>query len=285
MPHSHSLRRRALQVSAALLGAVVATGSLAVAPTPAEAATRKPKVAIIVGPTGSQTRSYIRSANAVARAAEAAGARVAKAYSPRATPWRVKRAVRNANIVVYFGHGNGYPNPYTSTLDRRKVNGWGLQGPNARGTHADSWSNGTLKYYGERWIRNHTRPAPGWVMLYGQTCYAAGSNESWVGMASRRQARLHVAYYSRTVLRMGASAYFASNHGDQDEIVRRMLRHRRWTYGRIFRQGDGYHGLDIKRSHPFARGQVRLSKGRNWYYAFAGRADRTPRQTWRVVRR
>jgi hypothetical protein len=269
----------------ALLGLVMAIGSSAFAPGPAAAATPAPKVAIIVGPTGSLTTTYIRWANRVAAAAGAQGARVAKAYSPHATPRRVRRAVRNANIVVYFGHGNGYPNPYSSTLDRTKANGWGLQGPNAHGTHADSWRNGTLKYHGEAWIRRHTNPAPGWVMLYGQTCYAAGSSEGWVGLASRRLARRHVAYYSRTLLRTGASAFFASNYADQDEIVRRLLRRRHWTYGRIFRVGDGFRGMTVQAPHPFAGGEVRLSKGSNWYYAFAGRPSRTPGRTWRIVTR
>lgn len=280
MPDTHN-PRRLRRLGSALIGAAVLIGSFAFAP-PAQAATA-PKVAIIVGPTGSLTSTYIRLANDVAAAAKAQGARGAKAYSPKATPSNVKSAVRNANIVVYFGHGNGYPNPYTSTLSPEKQNGWGLQGPNAYGTHADSWSNGTLKYYGERWIRKNTRPAPGWVMVYGQTCYAAGSNEGWVGLASTKVAKKHVAYYSRTPLKTGASAFFATNYADQDELVRRMLRHRDWTYGRIFRQGDGFHGMDVKASHPFASGQVRLSKYRDWYYAFAGRPGKTPRGTWKIV--
>jgi hypothetical protein len=280
VPETHRTRRL-LRLAPVLL-AVAATTASFTSPQLAMAATA-PKVAIIVGPTGSLTPRYIRLANDVADAARAAGARVAKAYSPKATPSNVKGAVRNANIVVYFGHGNGYPNPYTSSVNSDKNNGWGLQGPNARGTHADSWRNGTLKYYGEAWIRDRTNPAPGWVMVYGQTCYAAGSNEGWVGTASRRVARKHVAYYSRTPLRNGASAYFATNYGDQDELVRRLLRYPDRRYGRIFRSGDGFHGMDIRAAHPFAKGQVRLSKYRDWYYAFAGRPGDTPRDTWTIV--
>lgn len=271
------------RLGAAVLGAAFVAGSLAMTPSPAHATTPAPKVAIIVGPTGSLTPGYKRLARRVKNAAEAAGARVATAMSPHATPRRVRRAVRNANIVVYYGHGNGFPNPYASRVDRWKNNGWGLQGPNAHGTHADSWRNGTLKYYGEAWIRERTRPAPGWVMVYGQTCYTAGSNEAWAGMASRREAKLHAAYYSRTLLRMSASAYFASNYADQREIVRRLLNRPGMTYDRVFRTADGYRGMDVNVAHPFAKGRVRLSKGRNWYFAFAGRPHATPRGTWVVV--
>ena len=111
-----------------------------------------PKVALIVGPVGeSLTPTYIALADAAAAAAEAGGATVAKAYSPDATPEKVLSAVENANIVVYFGHGVGTPNPY-GPGDPAVVNGWGLQGPNARGTHEDSWADGSLAYYGEAWI-------------------------------------------------------------------------------------------------------------------------------------
>jgi hypothetical protein len=271
-----------MRLSAVLLGILAIAGGF-LTPTPARAQTNRPKVAVIVGPVGSLTPTYLRLARRVVRAADNAGARVATAFSPHATPRRVRRAVRNANVVVYFGHGNGYPNPYTSILDRGKVNGWGLQGPNRRGTHADSWSNGTMKYYGERWIRNRTHPARGWVMVYGQTCYAAGSNEPWMRHASRSVARRHVAYYSRTPLRMGASAYFATNYGDQRVIVRKLLTHRRMSYRHIFRTAEGFHGTTINVAHPFARGRVELSKGHNWYLAFAGRPHATPRRTWAIV--
>ena len=72
------------------------------------------KVVIIVGPTGAQTDSYRSKGDDIATAAEAAGATVVKVYSPNATWSAVKAAVNGANIVVYLGHGNGFPNPYSS---------------------------------------------------------------------------------------------------------------------------------------------------------------------------
>ena len=87
-------------------------------PPRAPAAAAGPKVAIIVGPTGSITDAFRSRANQVAAAAVAAGATVAKAYSPRATWPRVLEAVRGASIIVYFGHGNGHPSPYSSIEQR-----------------------------------------------------------------------------------------------------------------------------------------------------------------------
>jgi len=110
-------------VLAASIGAVAITTSASVPPKAAAAG--GVKVAIIVGPVGSLTDNYRARGNRVADAARAAGATVAKAYSPRATWSRVLEAVRGANIIVYFGHGNGSPNPYSSTELRDRSNGWG----------------------------------------------------------------------------------------------------------------------------------------------------------------
>lgn len=264
--------------------------ALAASPSAAAAMPTTPKVAIIVGPTGSMTPHLIDLANRVARAARNSGATVAKAYSPNAYPRRVLRAVRNANVVVYFGHGNGYPNPYNSVITPSKVDGWGLQGPNAYGTHADSWSDGTLKYYGESWIANHAHPAHGWVMIYSQACYTAGSSEPQLPPSTWHQAKLRTGYYSRTPLRMASKsgAYFATNHGDANELVRRLLRHPWRTYAWAFRAGDGYRsGTQRRMHHPMVGNRVlwlsptRRSDGKlDFSYAFAGRPKATPAHTW-----
>lgn len=261
------------------------------APVAASTYSPPPRVAIIVGPTGQLTSHYIRSADEVAAAAVANGASVAKAYSPRATPEAVLRAVQGANVVVYFGHGNGYPNPYSSTLDPSKVNGWGLQGPNAHGTHADSWSDGTLKYYGESWIAANAHPAPGWVMVYSQACYAAGSSEPHLKPSTWDQARKRAGYYSRTPLRMKPSAYFATNRGDADQLVARLLAAPTASYGSAFVAGRGYNPeLQRKMAHPFVGSRKlwlspqRRSDGKlDFGYAFAGKPSASPAGSWQHV--
>ena len=81
---------------------------------PAPAAAGGQKVVIIVGPVGSQTDNYREKGDRIAETAEAAGATVVKVYSPNATWDNVRAAVNGANMIVYVGHGNGYPNPYSS---------------------------------------------------------------------------------------------------------------------------------------------------------------------------
>ena len=119
------VRARVLALTFLLVFASITGAVPGVRPTTVAAA--GPKVAIIVGPVGSMTSSYRNSANRVADAAIAAGATVVKAYSPKATWSRVRAAVDGASVVVYFGHGNGYPNPYTQGHEYTdRVNGFGL---------------------------------------------------------------------------------------------------------------------------------------------------------------
>jgi hypothetical protein len=201
---------RSLLVLATLLATVV--GSLG-NPTPAAGAETHAKVAIIVGPVGEElTPVYISLAEAAAKAAEERGAEVARAYSPNADQKSVRKAVRDANIVIYFGHGVGTPNPYSDTPNPATTNGWGLNGPNRRGDHSDSFVDGTLTYYGESWITQHARPASGWVMIYSNACYAPGAGEGQYEPATQEVAAERVSAYSRAPLAdLGASASFATD--------------------------------------------------------------------------
>ena len=122
MPREPLLRYR---LGAAVTLAVTLTLTLSFgAPTRAEAA--GPKVVLIVGPSGAVSDHYRSMANEVATVATAAGATVVKVYSPNATWAKVKEAVNGANIVIYLGHGNGFPNPYGTTELTDRHNGWGL---------------------------------------------------------------------------------------------------------------------------------------------------------------
>ena len=195
------------------LATAVATlfGTLSLA-APASAATPV-KVAVIVGPVGPElTPAYISIADAAAATAETRGATVARAYSPNADEKSVRKAVHDANIVIYLGHGVGTPNPYSATPSPATTNGWGLNGPNRRGDHSDSFADGTLTYYGEEWIAKHARPAPGWVMIYSNACYAPGAGEGEHEPATQEVAAERVSAYSRGPLAdLGASAYFATD--------------------------------------------------------------------------
>ncbi len=262
---------------AALVAAlVISTAVFAAVPQPAHAATQK--VVIIVGPTAISTSNYVPRADQIATTASAAGATVVKVYCANATAAKVLAAVQGANIIVYLGHGNGYPNPYSATLDPNLVNGWGL----ARGGTGCTDTN--LKYYGEAWIKANVHPAPGFNMIYTGACYAPGAGET--RGATEATAKSRVGYYSRTVLGMGARSYFATDVWQgAAKIVDLILRNPGMTYGNIFKAVNGYSATALRGfTHPNmgAPDQVWIQKttasflGTDYWYAFAGNPAETP---------
>jgi hypothetical protein len=286
------------------LAFVVAAAHTPPATAPAAAASGM-KVAIIVGPTGSLTDGYRNRGNQVAEVALAAGATVAKAYSPNATWANVRAAVEGANVIVYFGHGNGFPNPYGSTELQDRHNGWGLNTSTDNGD-ADSWSAGTLVYCGEKALlgtlgasdgsqqRKYCtggpiRPAPGFVMVYGQAHYAPGFGERYQKsdpLTTYKQARLRAGNYSFPVLALGGSAFYATAYGDAHRIVQRLLTEEGRTFGWIFKQGVGYDADELVKSSHFqvANAQIWVQRtvisgfhfGQpDYWYAFAGAPGRT----------
>lgn len=269
--------------------AALATLSLAASiGLPASAAAAEPtRVAIIVGPVGSLTPTYLHLAELAAAEAERAGATVVRAYSPNATPENVLAAVEGAHVVIYFGHGYGHPSPYGG-LNSAKQNGWALQGPRARGTHGDSL-NGEIAYYGEDWIVANARPAPGFVMIYSNVCYAPGASEGGHRPATESVALQRVAHYSRKVFRMGGSAYYAIDfdRGAAD-LLGRLLANRQATYGTLFATDRRYVPQALRGfGHPFSAGrQVWLHRTKytdgppNYWYAFAGNPDAVPARSW-----
>lgn len=288
----NTLRDRIIAALAA--SALLATALLAAAPAPSRAATGQ-KVAIIVGPTGSVTSSYRKQADETAAAAVAAGASVVKVYSPYATWSAVKSAVDGANIVVYFGHGNGYPSPYSSTQNTDRVNGWGLNRTTTNGD-GDNWSTtmvycgeqallGTLtsssthqwNYCGGKTNTDGITPAPGWVMIYSNACYAPGASESWDAVPSKSVALQRVSNYSRPVLKLGGT-YFATDHGAAP-LVDSILRNPTRSFGQIYNdhRPSGTFSDDAHLSVSGARAwMMRTSRSVVYTYAFAGNPSATP---------
>ncbi|HYI66872.1 MAG TPA: cell wall-binding repeat-containing protein [Candidatus Limnocylindrales bacterium] len=295
------------RIGAVLIAAItLSMAVLVAAPTPAAAAA--PKVAIIVGPVGSLTANYRTWANEVATAAIAAGATVTKAYSPSATWANVKTAVNGANVIVYFGHGNGFPNPYGSNELTDRTNGWGLNTRTTNGD-ADSWSDGSLVYCGERALlgtltssddaarrtycggtaNDGIAPAPGFTMVYAQAHYAPGFGERYTQstpVTTLTEAQQRVRHYSTPILRLGGS-YIATAYGDADEIVSRVLTEPSSSYRTIFKAGRGYSGSTLTdAAHAdFAGSRVWVQRTTisgyhfgqpDYWYAFAGDPDRTP---------
>lgn len=271
-----------------LFRAALAAVSLAVLvslPSTAHAS-ESTKVAIIVGPVGELTATYLYLAETAAATAERHGATVARAYSPNATPASVLAAVADAHVVVYFGHGWGTPSPYGG-LNRAKMNGWGLQGPTANGTHSDAGSQ--IAYYGEDWILANARPAPGFVMIYSNTCYAPGASEGGHPEATASDAAQRVANYSRPIFALGGSAYYATDFDlGASDLVDRLLGNRDASFAWAFSADSRYvpWGLSVQAHHFSAGQQMWLHHSKytdgppNYWYAFAGNPDLTPRRAW-----
>lgn len=263
-----------------VMGALASAGVLALSVAGTVVGAEPVKVAIVVGPVGELSDTYIEIAEHAAVAAEGVGAVVARAYTPDATPTAVIEAVEGASIVVYLGHGVGVPNPYSPEPDPEKVNGWGLQGENARGDHSDSWQDGTLRYYGEAWLAEHLRPAPGWVMIYSNACYAPGAGEGHDERATLDTAARRVAGYSRAPLvELRASAYFATDfYAGAAELITTMLRHPERSFAEVYASESRYDSSAVSRLvHPHRPGaEVWLQHsayfgGRvDYWYAFAG---------------
>ena len=185
------------------LGVLVPAGA-----SPAFAAGANPKVAIIVGATGSATPTYRSYGDQLYAEAIKYTTNVVKVYSPNATWSRVKAAVNGASIIVYLGHGNGWPSPYGNDAAYTTKDGFGLNyDVNGDGKYTDS----ELKYYGEPSIRTLT-PAPNAVVLLFHLCYASGNSEPGLADPTLSVARQRADNYAAAFQAMGARAVIAIGH-------------------------------------------------------------------------
>jgi hypothetical protein len=219
--------------------------------------------------------------------------------------------VADANIIVYLGHGNGYPNPYSGGTELRdRTNGWGLN-RTTFGGDSDNWST-KMVYCGEKallgtltssdgWAQwnkcggktntDGIHPAPNFVMIYSKACYTPGASEGWDVKATLTKARAHVRHYSYPVLKLGAGAYFATDmRQGASKLIELVLKHPFWKFGSIAEQGVGYNADAQRRfDHPdltYKRIWLQRTwkKGMGWdyWYAYAGRPALTPSGELRV---
>ena len=166
---------------------VLAVGGLSMGARSVAAASLPMKVAIIVGPFESRTAKYRDQANQLAAIAQNYGATVVKIYSPNATWGRVKSRAQGANLLIYLGHGNGWPSPYKPFQPYTK-DGLGLNKSLGDG-------NSNLKYRGEYYIRNYLDLAPNAVVILNHACYTAGSSEPGRADPSKSTAKQRVDNY------------------------------------------------------------------------------------------
>jgi hypothetical protein len=191
---------------------VVGLGAMA---SPPETSAASIKVVIVVGPVGSKTEEYRTSARYYARVARGYGATVTEIYSPYATWTKVKSALQGANMLIYLGHGNGYPSPYGS-FQKYTKNGMGLNASSGNG-------NSNVKYWGEYYIDRDIQMAKNAVVLLNRLCYASGNSEWGAANPTKSTAIKRVDNYGAGFLRAGARVVFAEAIGSITHQIRALL--------------------------------------------------------------
>jgi hypothetical protein len=226
-------RRRRLALGL-VMAAMVAVELLGVSPgVVLGAGSSHVKVAIVVGPVGSMTDYYRGLADEAAAVARRASDQVVTVYSPNATWPKVRRALQGASIVVYLGHGNGWPSPYRDALYPPTQNGLGLN-PVA-GVDDD-----THQYFGEQYLATSVDLAPGAVVILSHLCYASGNPEPGGPNPALSVARLRADNYAAGWLAAGAAGVIAEAHGGPAYYVDALF-HRSATLERIWRDAPTFH--------------------------------------------
>jgi len=161
-----------------------------------------PRVVIVVGPSGAATDGYRAQARDAAAVARRFTSDVTEVYSPNATWPAVRAALQGASVVIYMGHGNGWPSPYRDALSPASQDGFGLN-PRAGAGDTDH------QYFGEAAIGSQIRLASNAVVLLHHLCYASGLAEPGVPEGTVDVARQRVDDFAAGFIRAGASAVIA----------------------------------------------------------------------------
>ncbi len=195
---------------------VSAQASLGALPVAADEASA-PLAVFIVGPSSSMTGQNKDDATALARDAADAGMRVRKVFHPHATWDNVLDAIEGASLVVYMGHGNGWPSPHGPFQEDTK-DGFGLN-------PADGDSAYSTKYYGADKLRKRVRLAKNAVVLLEHLCYASGNGEEYMGPEFDKSVAVkRVDNYASGFLDIGARAVLAFGMDQRLDIPGSLMR-------------------------------------------------------------
>ena len=160
------------------------------------------KAVFIVGPTDGLTDSNLVDAEALAVEAEAWGMDVRRVFFPHATWENVLANIQGANLVVYMGHGYGWPSPYTQQLTESRQNGMGLNS-------FDGSGKSQYTYYGANVLKANVVLAPNAIVFLNHLCYSAGNGEPGMAVPSWDVARQRVDNMANGWLATGAKTVFA----------------------------------------------------------------------------
>jgi hypothetical protein len=229
LPDGETARARRLIVllALALLSASMVFPSLI-------AAAAGPKVVVIVGPVGAYNASYKEEARDVIAEARRYTSNVVALFTPNATWARVREHTRGASILVYFGHGWGYPSRY-GPYDGDRQNGMALD--------PSSGANGVRRvYYGENRIRASIRLAPAAAVLLYRLCYASGNTEPRLSEGTTSQSKRRVDGFGAGFLDTGAQIVIADGHPSRPENYVRQLFTTDRAMWEVFRRAPNYNG-------------------------------------------
>ncbi len=229
----------------------------------------EPKVVIIVGPVGSLTDAYRADGELAAKAAHAAGATVETIYSPNATWPRVRDALQGASLVVYLGHGNGWPSRYRNAPWPTTQNGLGLNPLAGVDDHAH-------QYFGEAYLARAVHLAPNAVVVLAHLCYASGNSEPGLPGGDLATGQQRVDNYAAGWVAAGANAVVAEGYGSPDYYVRRILAGE-GTIETIWRRAPTAHGHVLAFPSVRSSGMTALMdpthRASGFYRSLVGRAE------------
>ena len=200
-------------IAALLVGGLFVPAAFAASPAAHRAV---PKVVFIVGPAGAATIGYRAQARSAAAIARKYTPDVVELYSPNATWTAVKDALKGASLVVYMGHGNGWPSRYRDSLYPITQDGFGLN-PTAGGGDYQH------QYFGEASIASEVKLAKNAVVLLNHLCYASGNSEPGLPEGTLDVAKQRVDNYAAGFIRAGASAVIAEAWSSPSYFVRAIL--------------------------------------------------------------
>ncbi|MBA3235603.1 MAG: hypothetical protein H0T59_06385, partial [Chloroflexi bacterium] len=120
-----------------------------------------------------------------------------------------------ASVIIYMGHGNGWPSPYTYDPEYTTKDGFGLNATYGNGDYNN-------KYYGEPYVSTLDL-APGAIILLHHLCYAAGNSEPGDAEPSVSVARKRADNYAAGFLKAGAAAVIADGHSGADPYLRALF--------------------------------------------------------------
>ena len=206
-----------------------------------------PKVVVIVGPVGAATDGYRRLAEEAAVAAAKYTPNVVRIYSPDATWSAVRQALQGASIVLYLGHGNGWPSRYRDSLYPVTQDGFGL--------NPTAGAGDSHQYFGEDVIGREVKLARHAVVILSHLCYASGNSEPGLPEGPLEIGQQRVDNYAAGFVRAGADAVIADSFLRPAYYVTSILAGK-GTIDRIWRTAPSFNGNLLQYASVRSKGYV-----------------------------